>query len=106
MVFEMPEEISGQKNRNVVCQGRVIRTKDQAKTVKKEPETDDAGLSGGLDRRLQVHPLRITNEVSSCGKIVPFRPRYVETVSGYPNIHHAFFRSSRTAESAAKSASI
>ena len=25
MVFEMPEEISGQKNRNVLCQGRVIR---------------------------------------------------------------------------------
>jgi PilZ domain len=28
MVFEMPEEISGQKNSNVVCQGRVMRTKD------------------------------------------------------------------------------
>ena len=28
MVFEMPEEISGQKNRNVLCQGRVIRSKD------------------------------------------------------------------------------
>jgi hypothetical protein len=28
MVFEMPEEISGQKNRNVVCQGRVIRSRD------------------------------------------------------------------------------
>ena len=27
MVFEMPEEISGQKNRNVVCQGRVIRSR-------------------------------------------------------------------------------
>jgi hypothetical protein len=30
MVFEMPEEISGQKNSNVVCQGRVMRTKDAA----------------------------------------------------------------------------
>jgi hypothetical protein len=29
MVFEMPEEISGQKNSNVVCQGRVMRTKDE-----------------------------------------------------------------------------
>ena len=29
MVFEMPEEISGQKNRNVLCQGRVIRCTDQ-----------------------------------------------------------------------------
>ena len=28
MVFEMPEEISGQKNSNVVCQGRVMRSKD------------------------------------------------------------------------------
>lgn len=27
MVFEMPEEISGQRNRNVLCQGRVIRAK-------------------------------------------------------------------------------
>ena len=27
MVFEMPEEISGQKNSNVLCQGRVIRSK-------------------------------------------------------------------------------
>lgn len=28
MVFEMPEEISGQKNSNVLCQARVIRSKD------------------------------------------------------------------------------
>jgi len=28
MIFEMPEEISGQKNRSVLCQGRLIRTKD------------------------------------------------------------------------------
>jgi hypothetical protein len=28
MVFEMPEEISGRKNSNVVCQGRVMRAKD------------------------------------------------------------------------------
>ena len=25
MVFEMPEEISGQKNSTVLCQGRIIR---------------------------------------------------------------------------------
>jgi hypothetical protein len=31
LVFEMPEEISGQKNRNVLCQGRVIRCKDEHK---------------------------------------------------------------------------
>src|SRR5271166_4579886 len=28
MVFEMPEEISGQKNSTVLCQGRIIRAKD------------------------------------------------------------------------------
>jgi len=28
MVFEMPEEISGQKNSTVLCQGRVIRSRD------------------------------------------------------------------------------
>jgi PilZ domain-containing protein len=27
MVFEMPEEISGQKNSTVLCQGRIIRTR-------------------------------------------------------------------------------
>jgi hypothetical protein len=28
MVFEMPEEISGQKNSNVLCQGRITRSKE------------------------------------------------------------------------------
>ncbi len=32
MVFEMPEEISGQKNSSVLCQGRVIRCKEAPKT--------------------------------------------------------------------------
>jgi hypothetical protein len=37
LVFEMPEEISGQKNRNVLCQGRVIRSADnQSKDRDKE----------------------------------------------------------------------
>jgi hypothetical protein len=29
MRFEMPEEISGQKNSSVLCQGRIVRLKDQ-----------------------------------------------------------------------------
>jgi hypothetical protein len=32
MVFEMPEEISGQKNSNVLCQARIIRSKDAKDT--------------------------------------------------------------------------
>jgi len=38
MVFEMPEEISGQKNSTVLCQGRIIRAKDKATTAS-ESET-------------------------------------------------------------------
>ena len=38
MVFEMPEEISGQKNSNVVCQCRVMRTK--------QTETTEEGVIG------------------------------------------------------------
>jgi hypothetical protein len=33
LIFEMPEEISGQKNSNVLCQGRLIRTKDAIDNV-------------------------------------------------------------------------
>jgi hypothetical protein len=40
MVFEMPEEISGQKNSNVVCQGRVIRLK--------EPKGQRVGLATSI----------------------------------------------------------
>lgn len=35
MIFEMPEEISGQKNSKVLCQGRIIRMKN---TREQEPE--------------------------------------------------------------------
>lgn len=37
MVFEMPEEISGQKNSNVLCQARITRSK--------EPKTTDDIIS-------------------------------------------------------------
>jgi len=33
MIFEMPEEISGQKNSSVLCQGRVVRAKDSTKAT-------------------------------------------------------------------------
>jgi hypothetical protein len=42
MVFEMPEEISGQKNSNVLCQGRVIRSKEA-----RESE-ESAGLAASI----------------------------------------------------------
>ena len=37
MVFEMPEEISGRKNSNVVCQGRVMRAGASAERHTVEP---------------------------------------------------------------------
>ena len=43
MVFEMPEEISGQKNSNVVCQGRVMRAKDAP-----QPEDRQSGLAASI----------------------------------------------------------
>jgi hypothetical protein len=43
MVFEMPEEISGQKNSNVVCQGRVMRIKE--KEAKADEDNSDLAAS-------------------------------------------------------------
>ena len=51
MVFEMPEEISGQKNSNVVCQGRVMRAKDRDKDAPEknaEPEDGKTGLAASI----------------------------------------------------------
>ncbi len=43
LIFEMPEEISGQKNSNVLCQGRLIRVKDAV------DNTEDAfGLAASI----------------------------------------------------------
>ncbi len=43
MIFEMPEEISGQKNSNVLCQGRLIRVKDAVENVE-----DAFGLAASI----------------------------------------------------------
>ena len=42
MVFEMPEEISGQKNSQVLCQGRVIRSKESRK------QEEGSGLAASI----------------------------------------------------------
>jgi hypothetical protein len=42
MVFEMRQEISGQKNSAVLCQGRVIRAKDVRETE------EDVGLAASI----------------------------------------------------------
>jgi len=45
MVFEMPEEISGQKNSTVLCQGRIIRSKE---TQKETAGQDGEGLAASI----------------------------------------------------------
>jgi hypothetical protein len=47
MVFEMPEEISGQKNSTVLCQGRITRTKE-GKEKDTEAKADNAGLAASI----------------------------------------------------------
>jgi hypothetical protein len=49
LIFEMPEEISGQKNRNVLCQGRLIRIKDAPdNSAARKARADEAKESFGL----------------------------------------------------------
>jgi PilZ domain len=43
LVFEMPEEISGQQNSNVVCQGRIMRYRDADETSEQNKASDGAG---------------------------------------------------------------
>jgi hypothetical protein len=43
MIFEMPEEISGQKNRGVLCEGRLIRIKDAV-----DNDADAFGLAAAI----------------------------------------------------------
>ena len=45
MVFEMPEEISGQKNSTVLCQGRITRTKD---VQEKQEQTENTRLAASI----------------------------------------------------------
>lgn len=48
MVFEMPEEISGQKNSNVVCQGRIMRAKDTEERTKHKEAEETAVLAASI----------------------------------------------------------
>ena len=47
MVFEMPEEISGQKNSTVLCQGRITRTKDAPEKTTSE-KAESARLAASI----------------------------------------------------------
>jgi len=45
MVFEMPEEISGQKNSTVLCQGRITRAKEPGKNAKENADSTTLAAS-------------------------------------------------------------
>ena len=62
MVFEMPEEISGQKNSTVLCQGRIIRTRE-TREAKDSPENTSLAASI-LDYKF-VHPRSAADEGNS-----------------------------------------
>jgi len=48
MVFEMPEEISGQKNSTVLCQGRITRTKDVQDKKETQEKTATSKLAASI----------------------------------------------------------
>jgi hypothetical protein len=48
MVLEMPEEISGQKNSTVLCQGRITRTKDAQEKKDAQAETQNTKLAASI----------------------------------------------------------
>jgi len=55
MVFEMPEEISGQRNSSVLCQGRITRTKDVREKDSQE-KAENAGLAASILDYKFLHP--------------------------------------------------
>jgi hypothetical protein len=59
MVFEMPEEISGQKNSTVLCQGRIIRTKE---TRVAQEVADNASLAASILDYKFVHQRAVATE--------------------------------------------
>lgn len=62
MVFEMPEEISGQKNSTVLCQGRIIRTRE---TREPQDSAENTSLAASILDYKFVHPRSATSEGNS-----------------------------------------
>jgi len=51
LIFDMPEQISGQQNSNVLCQGRLIRVKDAADNTANNTDDTFALAAAILDYR-------------------------------------------------------
>ncbi len=56
MIFDMPEEISGQRNSTVLCQGRIIRTKETTKKAAEEaPESKGVVVAASILDYIFLH---------------------------------------------------
>ncbi len=81
MVFEMPEEISGQKNSTVLCQGRIIRRKDDARY--------GIDRTGGVDSGLQVPASKLIRERRSSSHLAAIDTPVAPGLSGSPAASYA-----------------
>jgi PilZ domain len=60
MIFDMPEEISGQRNSTVLCQGRIIRAKESKKESRKDAANSKAGVvAASILDYIFLHPSRL-----------------------------------------------
>jgi len=60
MIFNMPEEISGQRNSTVLCQGRIIRAKESRRESRKDPANTKAGVvAASILDYIFLHPSRL-----------------------------------------------
>ena len=60
MIFNMPEEISGQRNSTVLCQGRIIRAKESRRESRKDPANPKAGVvAASILDYIFLHPSRL-----------------------------------------------
>ena len=60
MIFNMPEEISGQRNSTVLCQGRIIRAKESRRESRKSPTNTKAGaVAASILDYIFLHPSRL-----------------------------------------------
>ncbi|HXX28886.1 MAG TPA: PilZ domain-containing protein [Terriglobales bacterium] len=59
MIFNMPEEISGQRNSTVLCQGRIIRAKESKKESPKDARDAKPGVvAASILDYIFLHPNR------------------------------------------------
>ena len=59
MIFNMPEEISGQTNSTVLCQGRIIRAKESNKAAKDASKGKPGLIAASILDYIFLHPSKL-----------------------------------------------